>query len=61
MYAVLAEESLTRLCSNTELKIDAKDPPCLHHNRISNLAILNNACIYIYAIRFMKMASLMKP
>jgi len=28
MYAVLAEESLTRLCSNTESTMDDKDPPC---------------------------------
>jgi len=45
MYAVLAEESLTRLCSNTESTMDAKDSPCLHaHNHISNSAILNDAC-----------------
>ena len=43
MYAVLAEESLTRFCSTTESTMDAKDSLCLHaHNRISNSAILNN-------------------
>jgi len=30
MYAVLAEESLTRLCSNTESTMDDKDSACLH-------------------------------
>ena len=45
MYAVLAEESLTRPCSNTESTMNAKDSPCLHaHNLISNSAILNNNC-----------------
>jgi len=45
MYAVLAKESLTRLCSNTESTMDAKDSPYLHaHNHISNSAILNNNC-----------------
>ena len=39
MYAVLAEELLTRLCSNTESTTDDKRLPCLHkHNRISNLS-----------------------
>jgi len=42
MYAVLAEELLTRLCSNTESTMDDKNSPCLHaHNRISNSAILS--------------------
>jgi len=45
MHAVLAEESLTRLCSNTESTMDAKDPPCHHaHNRTFNSTILNNNC-----------------
>ena len=30
MYAVLAEESLTRLCSNTESTMDDKDSACIH-------------------------------
>jgi len=43
MYAVMAEESLTKLGSNTESTMDAKDSLCLHaHNCISNLAISNN-------------------
>jgi len=45
MYAALAEESLTRLCSNAESTIHAKDSPCLHaHNNISNSELLNNNC-----------------
>jgi len=45
MYAVLAEESLTRLFSNTESTVDAKNSPYLHaHNCISNSTILNNNC-----------------
>jgi len=37
MYAVLAEESLTRLFSNTESTMASKDSPYLHaHNLISN-------------------------
>ena len=46
MYAVLAKESLTSLCSNTESTMDTKDSPCLHaHNHISNSAILNNCFV----------------
>jgi len=38
MYAVLAEESLSRLSSNTGSTMDANDSTCLHaHNCISNL------------------------
>ena len=46
MYAVLAEESLTRLSSNVESLVDAKDSSCLHvHNHIiSNSVILNKNC-----------------
>jgi len=45
MYAVLAKESLTRLCANTESTMDAQDSLCLHaRNRTSNSAILNNNC-----------------
>ena len=52
MYAVLPEESLTRLCWNTESTINAKDSPCLHaHNCISNSAILNNNCIVKWFVR----------
>jgi len=29
MYVVLTEESLTRLSSNTESTMDAKDSPCV--------------------------------
>jgi len=43
---ILAEESLTRLCSNIESTMDAKDSSCLHaHNHIiSNSVILNKNC-----------------
>jgi len=66
MHAVLAEESLTRLCSNTKSTMDAKDPPCLHaHNRIFNATILNNNCSLLSDLRacvqILKMALLMKP
>jgi len=40
MYAVLAEESLTRLWSNTESTMDDKGSPSLHaHNHISTSSI----------------------
>jgi len=65
VYAVLAEESLIRLCSNTKSMMDAKGSLCLHaHSHISNSAILNNnrlllsdlcACVQIF-----KIVSLMK-
>jgi len=43
MYAVLAEQLWTRLCSNTKSTLDDLDSLCLHaHNHISNSAILNN-------------------
>ena len=43
MYAVL-----TRLSSNIESTMDAKDSPCLHEqNRISNSTILNNNCFVV--------------
>ena len=46
MYAVLAEESLTRLCSSIESTMDAKDSSCLHaHNHYSNSVILNKNCL----------------
>jgi len=43
MYAALAKESLTRLCSNTESTMDDRHSSCLHtHNCtcISNSGIL---------------------
>ena len=63
MYAVLTEESFTRLCSNTKSTMDDKDSPCPHaHNRISNSAIIIVSLLsdlYV-CIQVKKMASLMK-
>ena len=48
MYAVLAEESLTRFPSITESTMNAKDSPCLRaYNLISNSTILNNNCFVV--------------
>ena len=66
MYTVLTEESLTRLSSNNESTMDAKDSPYLHaHSRISNSTILYGNVLLLSdlctCIKFLKMASRMKP
>ena len=54
LYAVLAEESLTRLSSNTKSTMDENDSPCLHaHNQISQqswkrmVSLLSDLCVCV--------------
>ena len=67
MYAVLAVESLTGLCSNTESTMDDRDSLSpLHTNRMSNSAILSNNYVSLLnklctCIQVKKMAPQMKP
>jgi len=61
MHIVLAEESLTWLCSNTKSTTNAQHSPCLHaHNHIiSNSAILSRDLYECVQVK--KMVSQFEP